>query len=151
MGVWSSDARYLTLHGGLVMLGKEHTSLHLDVLALTNELKAVGQQVNSSKAEVHQVRLVTASLGAKVAYLVQALSNGGDVDSLCWEVQGLKADWADLESTVLALTNAVTGLMEAATSRPSSSPDTSYLDVRLTAYDAVINGHLDSLRQDEGG
>ena len=72
MGVWSSDARYLTLHGGLLTLGKEHTSLHLDVLALTNELKAVGQQVNSSKAEVHQVRLVTASLGAEVAHIVQA-------------------------------------------------------------------------------
>ena len=151
MGVWSSDARYLTLHGGLVTLGKEHTSLHQDILAVTNELKAAGQQVNSSKAEVHQVQLVTASLGAKVAHLVQALSNGGDVDSLRWEVQGLKADWADLESTVLALTNAVTSLMEAATSRPSSSPNTSYLDVRLTAYNAAINGHLDSLRQDEGG
>ena len=55
MGVWSSDARYLTLHSGLVTLGKEHTSLHQDVLAVTDELKAAGQQVNSSKAEVHQV------------------------------------------------------------------------------------------------
>jgi hypothetical protein len=108
MGVWSSDARYLTLHGGLVMLGEEHTSLHQDVLALTDELKAAGQQANISKAEVHQVRLVTASLGAEVAHLVQAQSNGGDVDSLRWEVQGLKADQSDLESTVLALTNGAT-------------------------------------------
>ena len=121
MGVWSSDARYLTLHSGLVTLGEEHTSLHQDVLALTNELKAVGQQVNSSKAEVHQVRLVTALLGAEVAHLVQARSNGGDVNSLRREVQGLKADRADLELTVLALTTAVTGLMEAAASGPSSA------------------------------
>ena len=121
MGVWSSDARYLTLHGGLVTLGEEHTSLHQDVLALTDELKAVGQQVNSSKAEVHQVRLVTALLGAEVAHLVQARSNGGDVNSLRREVQGLKADRADLELTVLALTTAVTGLMEAAASGPSSA------------------------------
>ena len=47
LGVWSSDARYLTLHGGLVTLGEEHTSLHQDVLALTDELKAAGQQATS--------------------------------------------------------------------------------------------------------
>ena len=150
MGVWSSDARYLTLHSGLVTLGEEHTSLHQDVLALTDELKAVGQQVNSSKAEVHQVRLVTALLGAEVAHLVQARSNGGDVDSLRQEVQGLKADWADLESTVLALTNAVTGLMEAATSRPLSSPDTSYLDARLTAYDGFTRGRRTKMACPDG-
>ena len=151
MGVWSFDAGYLTLHGGLVTLGEEHTSLHQDVLTLTNELKAVGQQGNNSKAEVHQVRLVTASLGAEVAHIVQACSNGGDVDSLHREVQGLKADRADLESTVLALTNAVTGLMKAATSRQLISPETSYIDARLTAYDAAINGRLDSLRQEMKG
>jgi hypothetical protein len=96
--------------------------------------------------------MVTASLGAKVAQLVQARNNRGEeVDSLRREVQGLKEERADLESTVLALTNAVTGLMAAATSGPSSSPDTSYLDARLTAYEAAINGCLDSLCQEMKG
>jgi hypothetical protein len=151
LGVWSSNARYLTLHGGLLMLGKDHTSLHQDVLALTDELKAAGQRANSSMAEVQQVRLVTASLGAEVARLVQARGNGGDVASLRREVLGLRAERADLESTVLALTDAVTSLMEGAASGPSSRPDTSYLDARLTAYDAAINGRLDSLRQEMKG
>jgi hypothetical protein len=73
------------------------------------------------------------------------------VDALRREVQVLKEERADLESTVLALTNAVTGLLEAATSGPLSSPDTSYIDARLTAYDAAINGRLDSLRQEMKG
>ena len=73
------------------------------------------------------------------------------MDSLHREVQGLKADRADLESTVLALTNAVTGLMKGATSRQLISPETSYIDARLTAYDAAINGRLDSLRQEMKG
>jgi hypothetical protein len=82
---------------------------------------------------------------------VQARSNGGKVDALRREVQVLKEERADLESTVLALTNAVTGLLEAATSGPLSSPDTSYIDARLTAYNAAINGRLDSLRQEMKG
>ena len=82
---------------------------------------------------------------------MQARSNGGKVDALRREVQVLKEERADLESTVLALTNAVTGLLEAATSGPLSSPDTSYIDARLTAYDAAINGRLDSLRQEMKG
>jgi hypothetical protein len=151
LGVWSSNARYLTLHGGLLTLGEDHTSLHQDVLALTDELKAAGQRANSSMAEVQQVRLVTASLGAEVARLVQARGNGGDVASLRREVLGLRAERADLESTVLALTDAVTSLMEGAASGPSSPTDTSYLDARLTAYDAAINGRLDSLRQEMKG
>jgi hypothetical protein len=73
------------------------------------------------------------------------------VDALRREVQVLKEERADLESTVLALTNAVTGLLEAATSGPLSSPDTSYIDARLTAYNAAINGRLDSLRQEMKG
>jgi hypothetical protein len=55
LGVWLSDAQYLTLDGGLVTLGEEHTSLHHDILALTDELKAAGQWANSSTAEVQQV------------------------------------------------------------------------------------------------
>ena len=82
---------------------------------------------------------------------MQARSNGGKVDALRREVQVLKEERADLESTVLALTNAVTGLLEAATSGPLSSPDTSYIDARLTAYNAAINGRLDSLRQEMKG
>ena len=132
-------------------LGEEHTSLHHNVLALTDELKAAGQRANSSTAEVQQVRLVTASLGAEVAHLVQARSNGGDVSSLQREVQGLRAERADLESTVLALTDAVTDLMEEVASGLSSGPDTSYLGARLAAYDAAINGCLDSLRQEMKG
>ena len=66
-------------------------------------------------------------------------------------MQGLKAERGDLESTVLALTNAVTGLMAMATSGQSASPDTSYFDARLAAYDAAIIGRLDSMRQEMKG
>ncbi len=66
-------------------------------------------------------------------------------------MQGLKAERGDLESTVLALTNAVTGLMVMATSGQSASPDTSYFDARLAAYDAAISGRLDSMRQEMKG
>ena len=58
---------------------------------------------------------------------------------------------ADLESTVLALTTAVTSLMEAATTGPASGGDHSHLEARFAAYDAAVNGRLDSLRQEMKG
>ena len=151
LGVWSSEARYLTLHGGLVTLGEDHTNLNQEVLTLSNKLRATEQQADSSRAELHQVRVATSSLGVEVAHLMRAQGHGGDVDALRREVRGLKTERADLESTILALTSAVTGLMEVATNGPSPSPDQSYLEARFTAYDAAINGRLDSLRQEMKG
>jgi predicted nucleic acid-binding Zn-ribbon protein len=151
LGVWSSEARYLTLHGGMVTLGEDHTNLHQEVLALSNKLKATEQQADGSRAALHQVRAATSSLGAEVAHLARARGHGGDVEALRREVQGLKTERADLESTVLALTNAVTGLMEVASNGPSPSPDHGYLEARFTAYDAAIKGRLDSLRQEMKG
>ena len=68
--------------GGGVTLGKEHTRLHQDVMALSHNLKATEQQANSLRAEVSQVRMATASLGTKVAQLLQAQGNRGDMDTL---------------------------------------------------------------------
>jgi hypothetical protein len=147
--VWTTDARYLTLHGGMVSLGEEHASLHQDVLGISHKLKATGQQAEGLRVEVHQV---LASLSAKVARLVQSRDNGGNLVALRTEVQELKAEHADLESAILTLSNAVTSLMEVAARSPSSDLDQGYLESCFTAYDAAVNGRLDSIRhQMKGG
>ena len=155
LGVWSSEARYLTLHEGMVALSEDHTNLHQEVLMLSNKLHGAAlrteQQAGGLRAELQQVRGAMTSLGAEVAHLTRAQGHGGDVDALRREVRGLQTERADLESTVLALTSAVTGLMEAVTNGPSPSPDQSYLEGRFTAYDAAISGRLDSLRQEMKG
>jgi len=87
---------------------------------------------------MHQVHMVVSSLGADVAHLVQARGNGMEVDALRREVRGLKVERADLDLTVLALTTAVTGLMEAATTGPASGGDHSHLEARFAAYDAAV-------------
>jgi hypothetical protein len=53
LGVWTADAHYLTLHGGMASLGKEHASLHQDVLGISHKLKATGQQAEGSRVKVH--------------------------------------------------------------------------------------------------
>ncbi len=111
LGVWSSEASYPTLHGGMATLGDDHTSLHQDVLSLAEKLKTVEERADDSRAEVHHVRMATASLGSDMARLALARGAGGEVDALRQEVQGLKAERADMETTVLALTAAVTSLM----------------------------------------
>ena len=151
LGVWSSGARYLTLHGGMVTLGDDHTSLHQDVLSLAEKLKTAEERVDDSRAEVHQVRMAAASLGRDMARLAQARGAGGEVDALRHEVRGLKAERADMEATVLVLTSAVTSLMEAAANGPSSGPDHSHLEARFAAHDVAVNGRLDSLRQEMKG
>ncbi len=138
LGVWMVDACYLTLHGGMASLGEEHASLHQDVLGISHELKATGQQAEGSRVEVHRV---LASLSAKVARLMQSQDNGGNLVALQTKVQELKVERADLESAVLTLSNAVTGLMEVAARGPSSGLDQGYLESGFTAYDATINGH----------
>ena len=145
------QAKVIQLETSVSKLESSVDSLNQEVLTLSNKLRATEQQADSSRAELHQVRVATSSLGVEVAHLMRAQGHGGDVDALRREVRGLKTERADLESTVLALTNAVTGLLEAATSGPSYSPDTSHIDARLTAYDAAINGRLDSLRQEMKG
>ena len=61
----------------------------------------------------------------------------------------LKAEQADLESAVLTLSNAVTGLMDVAVARGLwSGLNQAYLKLRFTAYNAVINGCLDSNLQE---
>ena len=64
--MWVTDARYLTLHGGMVSLGKEHASLHQDVVGLPHNLKVSGRHANSLMAEVNQA---LASLISDVAQL----------------------------------------------------------------------------------
>ena len=151
LGVWLSEARYLTLHGGMVTLGEDHTSLHQDVLSLADKLKTSEERADDSRAEVHQVRMATASLGNDMARFVLLRGAGGDVDALRQEVRGLKSERADLESTVLALTSAVTSLMEAAANGPSYGSDQGHLKARFAEYDAFLNGRLDSLRQEMKG
>ena len=73
----ATNARYLTLHGGLVSLGEDHASLHQDVLGLSHVLKATGQEASNSWAEVQRVQLATATLSAEVAQLMQSRANGG--------------------------------------------------------------------------
>ena len=82
LGVCSPEARYLTLHGGLVSLGEDHNNLHQDVLMLANKVTASEDQAVSLRAEMHQVHMVVSSLGADVAHLVQARGNGMEVDAL---------------------------------------------------------------------
>ena len=53
LGVWTADARYLTLHGGMASLGEERASLHQDVLGISHKLKATGQQAEGLRVEVH--------------------------------------------------------------------------------------------------
>ena len=113
------EARYLTLHRGMVTLGDNHTSLHQDVLLLAEKLTTAEERADDSRAEVHQVRMATALLGSDMARLTLARGAGGEVDALRQEVRGLKAEWADVEAAVLALTSAVTSLMEAAANGPS--------------------------------
>ena len=72
---------------------------------------------------------------------MQSQDNGGNLVALQTKVQELKAERADLESAVLTLSNAVTGLMEVAARGPSSGLDQGYLESGFTAYDATINGH----------
>ena len=82
---------------------------------------------------------------------MQSRDNGGNLEALRTEVQGLKTERADLESAVLILSNAVTGLMELAARGPYSGLDQGYLESRFTAYDAAVNGRLDSIRQEMKG
>ena len=73
-------------------------------------------------------------------------------DALQREVKGLKAEQEDLESAFVTLSNAVTGLLDAAVARgPSSGLDQAYLDSRFKAYDAAVTGRLDSICQEMKG
>jgi hypothetical protein len=40
LGVWTADAHYLTLRGGMASLGEDQASLHQDILGLSHELAA---------------------------------------------------------------------------------------------------------------
>ena len=51
----------------------------------------------------------------------------------------------------MTLSSAVTGLMEVAARGPSSCLDQSYLESCFTAYNAAVNGRLDSIRQEMKG
>ena len=149
LGLWRKDARYLTLHEGMMSLGEEHASLHQGVAGLAHNLQTTDQQADSSRAEVNQV---LASLRGEVTRLTQSRGNVLGWDALRREVKGLKTERADLESAVLTLSNAVTGLLDAAVARgPSSGLDQAYLESRFKAYDAAVTGCLDYIRQEMKG
>jgi hypothetical protein len=77
---------------------------------LAEKLKTAEERADDSRAEVHQVRTATASLGNDMARLALARGAGDNLDALRQELRGLKAERADMEATVLALTSAVTSL-----------------------------------------
>ena len=72
LGVWVKDARYLTLHGGLLSLCEDHTILQQNILGFSHALTTAEQQADSLRADVQQVWLAMTSLSAKVALLTQS-------------------------------------------------------------------------------
>ena len=68
------------------------------------------------------------------------------LDDLNKELQEVKADRGALKDMVLALTTAVTGLMEMGAAVTPSGLVSNDIDACLAAHAAAINGPLDSIR-----
>jgi hypothetical protein len=90
-------------------------------------------------------------MGAELEQLRRGGVSSRLLDDLNRELQETKADCGALKDTVLALTTAVTGLMEVGAAVTPSGRARDDIDARLAAHATAVNGRLDSIRQEMKG
>jgi hypothetical protein len=151
LGICAPHAWYITLHGGVGALGNDYVRLYDDLKLLAHGLSTAALQVKDAKEEAHQARAEAAAMGTKLKQLRRLRISSHMLDSLNKELQEVKVDRGALEDTVLALTTAVTGHMEAGMAGAQPGPASDDFDARLAAHAAAVNGRLDSIRQEMKG
>jgi hypothetical protein len=149
LGIQPPESRYITLHGGVGALGDDLVQLYDDYKLLAQGLSASAAHIKDAKAEAATTRMEAAALAAELGQWRVAACTTATMDGLRQELREVKADRETLEDTVLAIVNAVDGLigqMGQSAGQPSED-----VDARLVAHAAAVNGRLDSIRQEMKG
>jgi hypothetical protein len=121
LGTHASNARYITLHGGVGALEDNYVWLNKDLEGLAQGLSMTALQAKDAQDKACQARAEAAAIGNELNQL-RHLGGPHIMAGLLRELQDVKAGRETLEDTVLALATAVTGLMEAGVAGPQSGP-----------------------------
>jgi hypothetical protein len=150
LGVCASNARYVTLHGGVGALGDDYVRLKKDLKELAQGLSTAALQAKDTQDKACQARAEAAAMGNELNQL-RHLRGPHIMAGLLRELQDVKADRGTLKDTVLALATTVAGLMEAGVEGPQSGPTNADFNARLMAHATAITGHLDLIHQEMKG
>ena len=111
LGIQPPESRYITLHGGVGALGDDLVQLYDEYKLLAQGLSASAAHIKDAKAEAATAKTEAAALAAELGQWRVAACTTATMDGLRRELREVKADRETLEDTVLAIVNAVDGII----------------------------------------